>query len=120
LHENEVVFGDVEIAASIWDVTEVENPTTKQKYKFDSIVNGAHAMPARGDLLIYSKEYLGTGHVAVITAVNSEAQTIHVAEQNFFNTKWQANYAREIPYTIFKDRIWILDSYLVGWKRVTQ
>ena len=118
LHEYDVVYGDVDIAADIWALSEVSNPISKISFKFDSIVNGAASTPQRGDLLIYSKEFLGTGHVAVVVALNEEEKTISVAEQNFTNALWKEKYARKIEYVIRDDRIWLLDHYLVGWKRV--
>lgn len=118
LQERGVVFGDVDIAADIWVMQEVNNPVTKQTYKFNSVVNGSSALPLRGDLLIYGKNYLGTGHVAVVVAIDETKQTIQVAEQNFANTQWQNKHAREISYAIRNDRIWLLDSYLIGWKQL--
>ena len=120
LNEQGVVFGDVDIAADIWEIADVNNPHSKQSLKFDSIVNGAATLPQRGDLLIYGKEYLGTGHVAVVVLIDEKRNTIQVAEQNYANIKWQHNYAREIAYTSVDNRVWLLDSYLVGWKRVQQ
>lgn len=117
LHERGVVFGDVDIAADIWAMQEVNNPVTKQTYAFNSIVNGASSLPLRGDLLIYGKDYLSTGHVAVVVAIDKNKQSIQVAEQNFANTKWQDKHAREITYTTNNGRVWLLDSYLIGWKR---
>ena len=117
LQERGVVFGDVDIAADIWMTQEVNNPISKQSYKFTSTVNGASTLPQRGDLLIYGKEYLDTGHVAVVVAIDEEKQTLQVAEQNYANTEWGNNHAREISYTLSNDRIWLLDSYLIGWKR---
>jgi hypothetical protein len=117
LHERGVVFGDVDIAADIWEMHEVNNPVTKQLFEFNSVVNGASSLPIRGDLLIYAKGYLGTGHVAVIVAIDDKKQTIQVVEQNYSNTQWQNKHAREIYYTTQNDRIWLLDSYLIGWKR---
>ena len=120
LHEFGVVFGDVDIAADIWALLEVSNPTSRKNLNFVSIVNGATTMLQRGDLLIYGKEYLGTGHVAVVVAINEEQKTLRVAEQNYSNTPWQGKFAREISYTKINDRIWVLDSYIIGWKRVIQ
>lgn len=120
LDQQGVVFGDVDIAADIWEKSHVNNPHSNQSLKFDSIVNGAATLPQRGDLLIYGKEYLGTGHVAVVVSINEKRNTIQVAEQNYTNSKWQQNYAREIAYTNYDMRIWLLDSYLIGWKRVHQ
>ncbi len=118
LSEQSVVFGDVDIAADIWGMQQVNNPLSNQVLNFESFVNGASVLPQRGDLLIYGKDYLGTGHVAVVIAVDVKLHKIQVAEQNYTNTKWQAEYAREIAYTESENRIWLLDSYLIGWKRV--
>lgn len=118
LNEQGVVFGDVDIAADIWAIAEVNNPHSTESLKFYSIVNGAANLPQRGDLLIYGKQYLDTGHVAVVVSINEKRNTIQVAEQNYANTKWQQNYAREIAYISVDNRIWLLDSYLIGWKRV--
>ena len=120
LKEQGVVFGDVDIAADIWGIAHVNNPHSNQTLKFDSVVNGSATLPQRGDLLIYGKEYLGTGHVAVVVSIDEERNTIQVAEQNYANTKWQQNYAREIAYINIDNRFWLLDSYLVGWKRMHQ
>jgi hypothetical protein len=118
LHEYGVVFGDVDIAANIWSMQQVQNPISNKGFEFISIVNGAESLPQRGDLLIYGKDYLGTGHVAVVVGINAKRNTIQVAEQNYDNTKWQDHYARKIPFIESAGKIWLLDSYLVGWKRV--
>jgi len=118
LREKSVVFGDVDIAADIWSMQQVENPINKLTLEFVSIVNGSAEVPQRGDLLIYGKDYLGTGHVAVVIGVDEEKQKIQIAEQNYANTKWQNEYAREINYIFSDKRVWLLDGYLIGWKRV--
>lgn len=120
LHEFEVVYGDVDIAADIWNLDQVTSPATGQSFKFDSIVNGSQSKPQRGDLLIYGKEYLGTGHVAVIVAINEEQSTLQLAEQNYLNSRWNLDFAREISYRQEADQFWLLDAYLIGWKRVTK
>lgn len=120
LKEQGVVFGDVDIAADIWAIPQVTNPVNHQTQNFVSMVNGAHALPQKGDLIIYGKGYLGTGHVAVVVTINEKQQTIQVAEQNYKNTQWPADYAREIKYTNSDNRYWLLDHYLIGWKRVEQ
>jgi glutathionylspermidine amidase/synthetase len=120
LKEKGVVFGDVDIAADIWSLEQVTNPLNQHTQKFQSIVNGADELPQKGDLIIYGKDYLGTGHVAVVVVINEEQQTIRVAEQNYDNVKWNKNYAREIKYTSSDNHYWLLDGYLIGWKRVEQ
>ncbi len=117
LQQKQVVFGDVDIAADIWALEQVINPINKKTFSFESITNGAEKPPKLGDLLIYSEEYLGTGHVAVVVSVNEEQKTIKVAEQNFENKLWEEKYARSIKYIVNDERVWLLDQYLVGWKR---
>ena len=118
LQQKQVVFGDVDIAADIWALESVNNPISKEIFKFESLVNGAVNIPQRGDLLIYSEEYLNTGHVAVVLSVNEDKKTINVAEQNYNNTHWEKKFAREIKYVSSDEKIWLLDQYLLGWKRV--
>ncbi len=118
LRNVEVVFGDVDVAADIWKLETVINPISKQTYIFESIVNGAKALPAKGDLLIYGKEYLSTGHVAVVIDVDKDKSLVHVAEQNYHNSKWQDDFARSISYVERLEQYWLLDAYLIGWKRV--
>ncbi len=118
LQEYAVVYGDVDIAADIWALPKVSNPRTMQTYVFKSMTNGAKNVPQRGDLLIYGKEFLGTGHVAVVVEIDTEKQMLRVAEQNYENTHWREDFAREIKYVNHDDRIWILDPYIIGWKRV--
>ena len=81
--------------------------------------NGNATQPKVGDLLIYAKAYLKTGHVAVISKIDPKAHTLQVIEQNYNNTKWADGYARSISYVQQDKKYWLLDSYLLGWKRVT-
>lgn len=118
LSELNVVFGDVDIAAQIWNLDNVTNPINGKQFQFESMVNGSKQRPKRGDLLVYGKEYLGTGHVAVIVSLDEKEQTIKVAEQNYFNLEWGGNFARKISYLAKDEQYWILDGYLIGWKRV--
>jgi len=114
-----VVYGDVDIAADIWGLDFVTRVKDKAKFKMQSFPNGDATQPQIGDLLIYAKAYLKTGHVAVISNIDSKAQTIEVIEQNFNNTKWNGNHARSIPYVKRNNQYWLLDAYLLGWKRVS-
>jgi hypothetical protein len=81
-------------------------------------LNGSFRAPQVGDLLIYTKEYLNTGHVAVVIDVDLDAGVVEVAEQNFLNQKWPEDYARRIDFVHMDNRHWILDQYLLGWKRM--
>jgi len=120
LHELGVVYGDVDIAADIWNLDQVTNPITGQVFKFDSMLNGSMTKPQRGDLLIYGREYLGTGHIAVVVAINEKQSILLIAEQNYLNTKWSGKFSREISYIKKAKQFWLLDTHLIGWKRVIQ
>jgi len=82
--------------------------------------NGSTTKPLAGDLLVYARAYLKTGHIAVISRVNTKMQTIDVLEENFNNEKWPGNYARRINYSKRHGHYWILDGYLLGWKHITK
>lgn len=114
-----VVYGDVDVAADIWQLDIVTSSDKKIQKHFESILNGdTHRFVQHGDLLIYSRAFLGTGHVAVVVEVDAKNQRVYLAEQNFDNNKWDGNSARDIPYVIHEGRMWLLDPYLIGWKRV--
>jgi len=114
-----VVYGDVDIATDIWKLASVTRVKDKTEFKFLTYTNGNDTPPQVGDLLIYAKAYLNTGHVAVISKVDTKNHSLQVAEQNFNNTKWADGYARSIPYVEHDHKTWVLDAYLLGWKRVT-
>ena len=114
-----VVYGDVKIAADIWNIDFVQSPDNKKQYDFIGIVNGSSdSLVERGDLLIYSREFYGTGHVAVVLQVDLNNQLVYVGEQNFHNNLWNNNYSRAIPFIVRGNATWLLDSYIVGWKRI--
>lgn len=115
-----VVYGDVDFAIDIWDrIDHYTNVRWDEKVPVENHVNGSGDMPLRGDLLIYAKVMFGgTGHVAVVTAVNEEKGFVEVGEQNFSNSAWTGSHARRIPMVRQEDGYWLLDAYLVGWKRM--
>ncbi len=114
-----VVYGDVDIAADIWELEEVISPDKKNHKPFVSILNGDSQYGVqRGDLLIYSRAFFGTGHVAVVLKVDEENQRLYLGEQNFDNNKWRDGFARDVPYIKRDQQTWVLDPYLIGWKRV--
>ena len=112
-----VVYGDVDYAIDIWDkikyYTYVSN---KEKLPVSSQVNGSKQPPAVGDLFIYAKALLGTGHVAVVSRIDKENKKIMLGEQNYKNTLWKRDFARAVDYVIKDGSYWVLDPYLIGWK----
>ncbi len=114
-----VVYGDVDVAADIWQLETVFTSDKKSQKPFINILNGDKQYGLqRGDLLIYSRAFYGTGHVAVVLKIDELKQRLYLGEQNFDNGIWEEGYARDIPYIKRGDEIWVLDPYLIGWKRV--
>lgn len=120
LQKQGVIYGDVDTAADIWKLTTITRVADNKSLPFDSYINGATVAPQVGDLLIYTKEFLGTGHVAVVIGIDKTAGMIKVAEQNFSNNKWPADYARTVDFVEKEGKYWLLDAYLLGWKRVAE
>ncbi len=119
LENRGVVYGDVDTAADLWGkVDTVTRVADARQFRLRAYVNGSAEPPRPGDLLVYASEYLGTGHVAVVTEVDRDAGTVAVAEQNFRNEPWPADYARRIALVQRDGAYWLLDAYLLGWKRV--
>ena len=116
-----MVYGDVEIAADIWNKIDFYTRVNDEvKIPITNFSNGSATIPQSGDLLIYAKEFLGTGHVAVITAVDRAAHKLYVAEQNFKNSRWPGHFARVIEYENRDNGTWVKDEYLIGWKRAME
>ena len=113
------VYGDVDIAADIWNqINHLVDIDTKKKHPLVSHVNGSIQPPKIGDLLIYAKAFLGTGHVAVVTNVDDALGLIQVAEQNFTNDAWSGDHARKIEIVKRGDAYWVLEPYILGWKHL--
>lgn len=114
-----VVYGDVDVAADIWrNISVVKRVADGKEIPLQAHLNGSTQPPEIGDLLIYAKEFLNTGHVAVITALNFAEGTVEVAEQNFANRKWVGSYARKIELAQKNGKTWVLDPYVIGWKHI--
>jgi hypothetical protein len=121
LQHTGAVFADVDIAADIWSrIDRLERVDGKGAIPLVAHPNGDREAPEPGDLLIYASAYLGTGHVAVITTVDLQSRTLAVAEQNYLNTTWPGDHAREIELVVQDGRYWVLDAYLLGWKHVAR
>ncbi len=112
-----LTFGDVDVAADMWKLNSLTRLTDQSPVPLETFVNGAKTAPKRGDLIIYAKEYLGTGHAAIVLDVNARLGRVRVAEQNFNNKKWPARYARSIDLINKNGHYWLLDAYLLGWMR---
>ena len=112
-----LTFGDVDVAADIWSINAFTRLSDQSQVPVQSYLNGSNTQPMPGDLLIYAKEYLATGHAAVVLGVDLKKGRVRVAEQNFNNQKWSGHYARSIELIHKNGHYWLLDAYLLGWKR---
>lgn len=112
-------FGDVDVAADIWEkIDHFSSLADGRENATLNYPNGSAVAPRQGDLLIYAREFLGTGHVAVVTSVDNGKGLVAVAEQNFENKKWPGQYARKIELIRRHGHYWLLDAYVLGWKRL--
>lgn len=112
-----MVFPSIDFAWEIWGkVDHLVLVKEKKNIPLLSFVNGALAIPQRGDLLIYGQDLEGTGHVAIVLRVDKNKKVIYVGEENLKNIRWPGNYARSIPFVRRDGHYWLLDAYLVGWK----
>jgi CHAP domain len=111
------VYGDVDIAADIWDrIDYLTDVKTKKLIPLEAHLNGSTQAPQVGDLLIYAKAFNATGHVAVVTGMDVNNGLVEVSEQNFSNESWPDDYARKIMFIKKDENYWLLDGYLLGWK----
>jgi glutathionylspermidine amidase/synthetase len=112
-----MVYASVDIAADIWsDIDHLTEVSTGRKLPLESHPNGSQQPPRVGDLLLYSTNFQGTGHVAVVIDVDYEGGFIEVAEQNYNNEPWPGDFARRIELVNKDDNYWLLDEHLLGWK----
>jgi len=116
-----LVFESVDNAYNIWDsITDLVDVKTGTRQNLKNLSNGSAESPQRGDLLIWSADYLGTGHVAIVVRVDQQEGYVEVAEQNFLNQAWPGSYARRIPLQQREGGVWLDDDYLLGWKRLLE
>lgn len=117
--ESGVIFAEIDIAADIWDkITHYIRKNDGARLPVDSYENGAVSPPAKGDLLVYCQQFLGTGHVAIVTEVDIVNHSVGVCEQNYRNRFQRPDDIRSIPLITHNNRYWLLDGYLIGWKRM--
>ena len=116
-----LVFNEVDIAADIWEkINFYTHLSDGRQLPVSNILNGASQPPNIGDLIIYSQEFMTTGHVAVITVVDLQVGMIGVSEQNYYNQYQTPNHVRRIPLIKNANYYWLLDGYLIGWKQMQE
>lgn len=113
-----LVYSDVDIAADVWDKIDFYiQVASRKKLPVRNFINGSGCAPEVGDLLVYCEKYLNTGHVAVVTNVDIGSGTVSTAEQNYGNKYQVAGHKRSIAMYQKDNAYWLLDGYLIGWKR---
>lgn len=123
LYQNKnLSFNEVDYAYEIWTkINFYFDPDQDKKIPTANYLNKASRAPRVGDLLIYAKQFLQTGHVAVITEVDLEKKIVQVAEQNYNNQMWTKNYSREIVINITglkTPNYELKEDYLLGWQSI--
>ena len=116
-----LVYSDVNFAYELWEkINAFIDSASNEAVKTININNGSITALKVGDLLVYSKEYLGTGHVAVILSIDLEENKIYIGEQNYLNQHWPGDYARELTLKKEIEGFLIVDELLLGIKRIKQ
>lgn len=116
-----VTFPQVAIAFDIWEsINSYKRLIDGVMLKVVNRINGSRYMPQLGDLIIYHREFYGTGHVAVVKEVNETAKTIHVVEQNYMERHQSLDQQRQITYSTGGRGCWLQERYILGWKQLTQ
>ena len=107
-----ITFKSIDNAYQIFDLpyftTLNNNIVNITKY-----LNGSKILPHIGSLLIWDKNYKETGHVAIITSIQSYYITI--AEQNYDTKSWNGKpYSRKLKL-LYNDGYYIKSDNVLGW-----
>ena len=114
-----VVYGSVDYAYEIWDkISELSSPKGEKKISLQNINNGEIRNLKKGDLIIWSKDYKNTGHIAVVLEYDQKKMEIKVAEENYLNKVWPEDYARKIKIKKIKTGLKIDEKFVLGIKRM--
>jgi glutathionylspermidine amidase/synthetase len=111
-----ITFSSVRMAWNIFtDLNSFENAIDKSPIKIKKYFNGStNIAPSVHSLLIWSKEYHRTGHVAVITNVTDSF--IEICEQNWNNKLWKnPNFSRRLKLINERGSYFIKESNILGW-----
>ena len=112
-----MVFDEVTTASDIWECIHYYRQVSDgKKLPVSSIPNVSALIPKIGDLIIYDKKYLMTGHVSVVVKVDPDACQVIVHEQNHGNLYRYPHQERLITLIQKKGKYHLLDEYLIGWK----
>ena len=113
-----LTFSNVDYAYNIWDQATFNPTDSNQQAVTSRFENGSIPNLKKGDLLIYTREFRTTGHVAIIEEVSLSENFIKISEQNFNSEAWAENHSRAIPFVLKNDLIQITQKNLLGTLRI--
>lgn len=111
-----MTFPKVESAYQLWNLKFFKYVNPKKTIPVIHYSNKlSRIAPKVGDLLIYNKQLISNGHVAIVVGVTNDS--IMLAEQNYFNLLWEGlNYSRRLDLRRTNlGNYWIVDNYIEGW-----
>ena len=112
-----MTFSQVATAFDIWEsIISYKRLVDGALLKVVNRINGSHYLPQLGDLIIYHREFYGTGHVAVVTNVNESTKTISVVEQNYKEQYQSPDQQRTIKFLTNNRGYWLQEQHILGWK----
>jgi len=113
-----MTFSQVKLAADIWQsINHYQRLSDSSSHLVNNRKNGGRHPPQQGDLIIYHKNLLGTGHVAVVTDIKDN-KTILVTEQNYLNRYQSPSHRRAIAFSQRGNSYWLQDRFIIGWKQI--
>lgn len=112
-----ITFSQVDGAADIWSLSSFKSTRNSIRYPITKTNNGSAEPPSQHSILIWKRSgSTPFGHVAIITEVSLDMKYIRVAEQNFDNDYWPADYSRQIDLKLDSGKWYIEDEEpLYGW-----
>ncbi len=112
-----VTFSQVNYAFEIWEsIYSYKRLIDGVVLKVDNRINGSRYFPEMGDLIIYQKNFFGTGHVAVVKSINKSTNLIDVVEQNYKEQYQSPKQQRKIKFLMKGERCCLQEPHILGWK----
>lgn len=111
-----ITFPKIKSAYQLWNLKYFKYLGQKKQIPVEHYANKqSRNAPKVGDLIVYNKQLIPNGHVAIVVGVTNDA--IMLAEQNYFNLLWEGlNYSRRLDLRRTNlGYVWIVDNYIEGW-----
>jgi glutathionylspermidine amidase/synthetase len=116
-----VTFSQVVIAFDIWkSINSYKRLIDGVFMNVHTRLNGSRFLPCIGDLIIYHRDFFGTGHVAVVKKVDKTQKTVSVIEKNYMDYYQELDQQRQIPFTTDGKNYWLQEQHILGWKHINE